>query len=275
VSSARPRWDTLAVLAAFGAVVSIHSDVAIAAAPSQFQVEEATIADIHAAIKSGQASCKSVVQAYIDRAKAYNGVCTALITKDGASIKPGNGYVRVGKPIVFPAKTVKASTIFPELDQYQGLPLEFGRMEPTVSDPGVVTQMGMRVGMPNAGQINALETLNIRGERSVTCKGKFDAHPTKPLPTGAPPACEEFRKQPDALERAAELDARYGSNPDLAALPMYCVVAAFKPASRRPSRAANRWAGRPHALRRRMRKPPSRWHGRARSARRRPGRACS
>jgi hypothetical protein len=48
VSSARPRWDTLAVLAAFGAVVSIHSDVAIAAAPSQFQVEEATIADIHA-----------------------------------------------------------------------------------------------------------------------------------------------------------------------------------------------------------------------------------
>jgi Asp-tRNA(Asn)/Glu-tRNA(Gln) amidotransferase A subunit family amidase len=63
----------------------------------------------------------------------------------------------------------------------------------------------------------------------VTCKGAFDAHPsTGPLPAGAPAACEEFRKQPDALERAAELDAKYGKNPDLAALPMYCVVAAFK-----------------------------------------------
>ena len=102
-------------------------------------------------------------------------------------------------------------------------------MEPTVSDPSVVQQMGMRVGMPNAGQLNALETLNIRGERSVTCKGAFDAHPsTGPLPAGAPAACEEFRKQPDALERAAELDAKYGANPDLAALPMYCVVTAFK-----------------------------------------------
>ena len=48
------------------------------------------------------------------------------------------------------------------------------------------------------------------------------------MPAGAPPACEEFRKQPDALERAAELDAQYGSKPDLAAMPMYCVVAAFK-----------------------------------------------
>ena len=40
--------------------------------------------------------------------------------------------------------------------------------------------------------------------------------------------CEAFRQQPDALERAAELDAQYGRNPDLAAMPMYCVVAAFK-----------------------------------------------
>ena len=70
----------------------------------------------------------------------------------------------------------------------------------------------MRVGIPDVGQVNALETLNIRGERSVTCKGKFDAHPsTGPLPADAPPACEEFRQQPDALERAAELDAKYGT----------------------------------------------------------------
>ena len=223
------RWLTLAIVTALGSAAAIRNDVAHAAAPARFQVEEATIAAIHTAIKSGQTTCQGVVQAYIDRAKAYNGVCTALITKDGGSIKAAKGYVRAGAPLVFPTKTIKASLVFPDLDQYQGLPLEYGRMEATVSDPSVVTQMGMRVGMPNAGQINALETLNIRGERSVTCKGKFDAHPSAgPLPAGAPKVCEEFRKQPDALERAAELDAQYGSTPDLKALPMYCVVAAFK-----------------------------------------------
>jgi amidase len=223
------RWSAACALTALGVIAATHGEVVHAAAPGRFQVEEATIADIHAAIKSGAATCKSVVQAYVDRARAYNGVCTALITQDGASIKPGKGYVRAGKALTFPSKTVKASTIFPDLDQYVGLPLEYGRMEPTISDPGVITQMGMRVGIANAGQINALETLNIRGERSVTCKGKFDAHPSKgALPAGAPAACEEFRRQPDAFERAAELDAKYGANPDLNALPMYCVVAAFK-----------------------------------------------
>ena len=169
------------------------------------------------------------MQAYIDRARAYNGVCTALLTPDGADVAPATGYVRAGAPLVFPTKTVKASTIFPDLDQYRGLPLDYGRMERTVSDPRVMAQMGMRVGIPNAGQLNALETLNIRGERSVTCKGAFDAHPsTGPLPAGAPPECEAFRQQPDALERAAELDAQYGARPDLAALPMYCIVTAVK-----------------------------------------------
>jgi amidase len=200
-----------------------------ASTSAPFAIEEATIDDIHAAIKSGEVTCEGVVRAYIERARAYNGICTALVTPDGADIEPAFGYVRAGAPLQFPTKTIKASTIFPDLDSYKGLPLEYGRMETTVSDPSVVTQMGMRVGLPDAGQVNALETLNIRGERSVTCKGAFDTHPSSgPLPAGAPAACEEFRKQPDALERAAELDRQYGRNPDLAALPMYCVVAAFK-----------------------------------------------
>jgi amidase len=202
---------------------------ATAANAASFQIEEATIADVHAAIRSGQTTCKQVVQSFIERAKAYNGVCTALVTKDGGKIPATKGYVRAGKPLTFPTHTVKAATIFPDLDQYEGLPLEFGRMEKTVSDPSVSQQMGMRVGIPNAGQINAIETLNLRGERSVTCKGKFDAHPsTGPLPPGAPPECEEFRQQPDALERAAELDAQYGNEPDLEAMPMYCVTAVLK-----------------------------------------------
>lgn len=200
-----------------------------AALPAPFQVEEATIGGIHSAIRSGQTTCRAIVQAYIDRAKAYNGVCTALVTKDGAPVPPALGYVRAGAPLTFPTQTVAASSVFPDLDEYQGLTLDLGRMEQTISDPSVMQQMGMRVGIPNAGQLNALETLNIRGERSVTCKGRFDAHPsTGPLPKGAPPACEAFRQQPDALERAAELDAKYGRNPDLAAMPLYCITASFK-----------------------------------------------
>jgi Asp-tRNA(Asn)/Glu-tRNA(Gln) amidotransferase A subunit family amidase len=87
----------------------------------------------------------------------------------------------------------------------------------------------MIVGMADAGQVNALATLNIRGERSVTCRGDFDRHPSLgALPPGAPPVCEYFRHQPDALERAAELDAAYGRNPDLDKMPMYGVVFSFK-----------------------------------------------
>jgi Asp-tRNA(Asn)/Glu-tRNA(Gln) amidotransferase A subunit family amidase len=197
--------------------------------PAAFAIEEATIDGIHAAIRSGQTTCRAIVQAYVDRARAYNGVCTRLVTLDGAAVPPATGSVRAGAALRFPTETAKASTIFPDLDRYQGKPLDYGRMAPAISDPTVSVQMGMRVGIPDAGQVNALETLNLRGERSVTCKGPFDAPPsTGPLPNGAPAVCEAFRQQPDALERAAELDARYGRSPDLAALPMYCVVTAVK-----------------------------------------------
>ena len=38
-----------------------------------------------------------------------------------------------------------------------------------------------------------------------------DAAPSSgPLPASCPKACDLFRQQPDALERAAELDAKYG-----------------------------------------------------------------
>jgi len=210
---------------------SSRSSASLGASPTsaRFAIEEATIDNIHGAIRSGQTTCQAIVQAYIDRARAYNGICTALVTADGRDVPRASGPVRAGEPLTFPTKTTKASTVFPDLNQYRGKPLDLGRMEPTISDPSVMAQAGMRVGIPNVGQLNALATLNIRGERSVTCKGAFDAHPSQgPLPSGAPAVCEEFRKQPDALERATELDAQFGRNPDLAALPMYCIVAAFK-----------------------------------------------
>src|SRR3954468_23871294 len=171
-----------------------------------FRVDEATIDDLHRAIRSGATTCVDVVQQYIDRARAYNGVCTALVTEDGAPVPPAPGAVRATQPLSFPTETVPAATLLPDLDQYAGPPLEFGRMEPTASDPDVQQQFGMLVGLPDAGQVTALDTLTYRGERAFTCLGDFDRLPAEwPLPMDAPPVCEFFRHQPDALERAAEL----------------------------------------------------------------------
>jgi Asp-tRNA(Asn)/Glu-tRNA(Gln) amidotransferase A subunit family amidase len=194
-----------------------------------FRLDEATIDELHAAIRAGQITCVQIVQHYIDRARAYNGVASLLVTEDGKPVAEATGTVRAGAPLHFPTETVAASAVLPDLDEYKGPPLEYGRMEATASDPSVQQQYGMIVGEPNAGQLNALATLNIRGERSVTCRGEFDRHPSKgPLPPGAPPMCEMFRHYPDALERAAELDATYGRDPDLDKMPMYGVVFSFK-----------------------------------------------
>jgi len=193
------------------------------------QIEEASIGDIQRAIQQGETTCMQVVEAYVERARAYNGVCTQLVTAGGGPIAPGRGAVRAGVPIEFPATTLPVREILPDYDDYRGLPIEFGRMEATRSDPGVQQQYGMVVGMQDAGQLNALSTLNLRGERSVTCQAECDAHPSDgALPAHCPAACEAFRQQPDALERAAELDARYGRNPDLDRLPMYCAAFSFK-----------------------------------------------
>ncbi|HEX2827697.1 MAG TPA: amidase family protein [Burkholderiales bacterium] len=194
-----------------------------------FVLEEAGIADLHEAIKDGRTTCVDVVKHYLARARAYNGVASMLVTQDGKDIPKAPGTLRAQAPIDFPTRTLKASTLLPDLDRYDGPPLEFGRMEATASDPGVQQQYGMIVGIPDAGQLNALATLNIRGERSVTCRGDYDRHPSEgPLPPGAPPVCDEFRRQPDALEQAAALDAKYGRNPPLDELPMYGVVFSFK-----------------------------------------------
>ena len=202
---------------------------ALRALDRPFRLEEATIDELHAAIKAEATTCVAVVQHYVARVRAYNGVASALVTADGATVAPAIGTLRAGTSPPFPTETVKASTLLPDLDKYNGPPLEYGRMEATASDPKVQQQFGMIVGIANAGQVNALATLNIRGERSVTCRGEFDRHPSLgPLPPGAPPVCEFFRYFPDALERAAELDAQFGRDPDLEKLPMYGVVFSFK-----------------------------------------------
>jgi amidase len=197
-------------------------------AQAQFHLKEATIDGIQNGIRSGETTCKHVVEQYIARARAYNGICTKLVTTEGQSVPAARGAVRAGVPIKFPTQTMALRKLVPDWDNYKGLIPDYGRMEPTASDPSVQMQFGMVVGIPNAGQVNALETMNIRGERSVTCKGKFDAPPGTPLPAGAPPECEKFRQQPDALETAAAYDQKYGRNFDTKTMPLYCAPMSFK-----------------------------------------------
>src|SRR5437588_2224051 len=129
-----------------------------AGAKKPFHLEEATIDELHAAIRAGETSVVEIVQHYIARARAYNGVASLLVTEDGGRVLEAAGTVRAGAPLHFPTETVAASTIFPDLDKYQGPPLEFGRMEATASDPSAQQQYGMLAGKPDAGQLNALAT---------------------------------------------------------------------------------------------------------------------
>jgi len=219
------------VLATLAGVIAVYGvwPRSAQAQESEFRLEEATIGDVHRAIQDGQLTCQGLVEMYLNRARAYNGVTNQLVTRDGEPVPAVPGVVRAGAPLRFPTTTVAIREVLPNFDDYRGPPIEFGRMEPTASDPTVYQQYGMTVGMPGAGQTNALGTLNLRGERSVTCKGEADRHPSVgPLPEGAHPVCESFRQYPDALEQAMGLDARYGSEPDLQRHPMYCIPFSFK-----------------------------------------------
>jgi amidase len=200
-------------------VVPAEAPPASAQGPAwRFQLEEATISDVHRAIQEGQITCKGVVQGYIDRARAYNGTSNKLVTEDMApEILPDYAEYKAA---------VGATASLKDGDPKKTPPIEFGRMEPTASDPEVQQQYGMTVGIPNAGQLRALGMINIRGERSVTCKGVCDQKEGRP--ENCPKVCDMFSKLPDALERAGELDTQYGRNPDLAALPMYCIPFSFK-----------------------------------------------
>ena len=164
------------------------------ASDTPFRLEEATIEQSAPGDPRGPDKLRrGCPRHYIERARAYNGVASVLVTEDGAAIPEAMGAVRALAPLRFPTATVRASSILPDIDKYRGKPLEFGRMEATASDPSVQQQYGMIAGIPDGGQLNALATLNIRGERSVTCRGEFDRHPSLgPLPPGAPPVCEMF-----------------------------------------------------------------------------------
>jgi hypothetical protein len=52
----------------------------------------------------------------------------ALVTEDGAPVPSATGPVRAGAPLRFATQTVRASTLFPDLDEVRGKPLEYRRI---------------------------------------------------------------------------------------------------------------------------------------------------
>src|SRR5215217_2114396 len=111
--------------------------------PSPFHLLEATIPDVHRAIRDGQITCRGLVQAYINRANAYNGVCNQLVTEENAStFLPNYDEYKAA---------VQATLDRPDSVRGKTPPIEFGRMEATSSDPAFLKKLGLFSGVPTAG----------------------------------------------------------------------------------------------------------------------------
>lgn len=155
-------------------------------------IQESSIASLHAAIKAGEISCRTIIKAYLSRIETYNGQCT--------------------KPAPDPRRSISGYT-GPLLDGYIGT---------TRSDHDRETIYGNFEPAKN-GQLNAIIVTNVRGKRSSTCKGICDVGGGNALPVGCPAVCEVSRTLPDALQEARRLDRTYGTNPPLDELPLYCI----------------------------------------------------
>ena len=68
--------------AALSAIAFTGNELRAQETPFQFHLMEATIPDVHRAIREGQITCSGLVEAYIKRANAYNGTCNRLVTEE-------------------------------------------------------------------------------------------------------------------------------------------------------------------------------------------------
>jgi amidase len=57
---------------------------------SPFHLQEGTIDEVHRAIRNGQITCRGLVELYINRAKAYNGVSNVFVTKGRSADSAGS-----------------------------------------------------------------------------------------------------------------------------------------------------------------------------------------
>lgn len=133
-------------ITAYVLFVSAAALFASATPAAEFHLKDATIDSIHAGIRSGATTCEEVVKQYVARAKAYNGMCAALVAIDGKPIAPATATVRTDVPIKFPTATFALGNLVPDFDKYTGSTPDYGHMEPTTSAPSVQMQYGMVAG---------------------------------------------------------------------------------------------------------------------------------
>jgi amidase len=137
-----------------------------AATKTSFGVEEATIAGVHRAFRAKKLTATELVSRYLERIRAYNGVC-----------------------------------VRGDVDAVTGL------------------QLGDITPIPNAGQLNAFITLNLKEDKRI--KLGF-SEKLKRSHTGS-----DGEKYPDALDRARELD-RYFARTGKFAGPLHGIPIAIK-----------------------------------------------
>lgn len=129
-------------------ITEFLSPDAYAAQSGRFQLQEATIVDVHRAVRTKQLTATQLVTLYLNRIRAYSGTCVQ------GAVDPATG-------------------------------LRLGDITP----------------IPNAGQINAFTTLNLKEDKRAAL-----GFPDRMKRTHTGP---DDPKVPDALDRAGELDAEF------------------------------------------------------------------
>lgn len=162
IHHARSRFAA-ALLVPGAMALTFHGSFAYADSPGKFKLEEATIAQVQAAILSKQITTEQVVRGYLARIKAYNGTC----------VKQPDGVLGVVEPIA------------------------------------------------NAGQINALSTLNLRPAHRKALG--FDDRKARSMTDAA----DADPGMPDALEVAIAQDEHFRKTGRLAG-PLHGVTLSFK-----------------------------------------------
>lgn len=65
-------FHLLLVIALASGAAEVQAQAAAATGTGSFRLEEATIDGVHAALKSGQLTCRALVEQYLKRIEAYN-----------------------------------------------------------------------------------------------------------------------------------------------------------------------------------------------------------